>query len=66
MKVMLDNLGLVDFALGEVNSVLYMCDSKWCFLGVFKILINGVINGAHETFWFGLVKMTLWLVHAKL
>ena len=48
MKVMLDNLGLVDFALGEVNSVLDMCEVK--FLGVFKILINGVISGAHQTF----------------
>ena len=66
MKVMLDNLGLVDFALGEVNSVLYMCDSKWSLLEVFKILINGVINDAHQTFWFGLVKRILGLVHATL
>ena len=34
MKVMLDNLGLVDFALGEVNSVLDMCEVK--FLGVIQ------------------------------
>ena len=36
MKVMSDNLGLADFPLGEVNSVLYMCDSKWSFLGYSK------------------------------
>ena len=53
-KVMLNNLGLLDFAFTLVNSVLYMFNRQVKFFGVFKKLINGVINSAHQKCLFGL------------
>ena len=46
---MSDSLGLVDFAIGLVNSVLNLPDGQVIFLGKFKYR-RTVINPAHEIF----------------
>lgn len=43
MKVMLDNLGLVDFALGEVNSVLDMCEVSWGYSKYWSMVLSMVL-----------------------
>ena len=46
-KTVSDNLGLVDFAIGLVNSVLNLPDSQVKILGIFKLQKKQVNNPAH-------------------
>ena len=63
-KVMSDSLGLVDFAIGLVNSVLNLPDGQVKFFEEFKLQRNCEINSAHQSV-FGLVEMTFGLVYAS-
>ena len=64
-KTVSDNLGLVDFAIGLVNSVFNLPDSQVKILGIFKLQ-----NKTGKQYillikkFFRLVKMSLGLVHA--
>ena len=61
-KVVSDSLGLVDFTIGLVNSVLNLPDGQWFFWR--NSNWGTVINPAHQIF-FRLVEMTFGLVHAR-
>ena len=67
-KVVSDSLGLVDFAVGLVNSVLNLPDQQVIFFWVGgwgnSNYRRTVINPGHQIFW-GLVEMTFGLVHAS-
>ena len=63
-KVVSDSLGLVDFAIGLVNSVLNFPDGHVVFFCGNSNYRRTVINPAHQLF-FRLVDMTFGLVHAK-
>ena len=57
--------GLVDFAIGLVNSVFFFClMSKLSFFAEFKIY-RTVVNPAYQKNFLGVVKMTVGLVHAS-
>ena len=45
---MSDSPGLVDFAIGLVNSVLNLPDGQVKFFDEFKLQKNGEINSAHQ------------------
>ena len=62
-KVVSDSLGLVDFAVGLVNSVLNLPDGQVIFWGKFKLQNN--CNQSCSSNFFGLVEMTFGLVHAS-
>ena len=47
-KVVSDSLGLVDFTIGLVNSVLNLPDGQVKFFEEFKLHKNCVINPAHQ------------------
>ena len=49
-EVVSDNLGLVDFAIGLVNSVLNLPDGQVIFLGGNSNYRRNVINRAHQIF----------------
>ena len=59
-----DSPGLVDFAIGLVNSVINLPDGQVNFLGGNSNYRRTVINPAHQIFG-GLVEMTFGLVHAS-
>ena len=59
-KVVSDSPGLVDFAIGVVNSVLNLPDGQVKFFEEFKLKKNCQINSARQNFWGGLVEMTFW------
>ena len=61
---MSDSLGLVDFAIGLVNSVLNLPDGQVKFFEEFKLQKNCEINLLIKTF-LGLVEMTFGLVNAS-
>ena len=65
-KTVSDNLGLVDFAIGLVNSVFNLPDSQVKILGIFKLQKKK--TGKQYILlikkFFRLVKMSLGLVHA--
>ena len=60
-KVVSDSLGLVDFAMGLVNSVINLPDGQVNFFEEFKLQKNCEINLLIKTFW-GLVEMIFGLV----
>ena len=60
-----DSLGLVDFAVGLVNSVLNLPDRRVIFLGGNSNYRRTVINPAHQIF-FGLVYASYSLPNGKL
>ena len=62
---MFDSPGLVDFAIGLVNSVLNLPDGQMNFLGGNSHYRRSIINPAHPNFFFGAIKMTLGLVHVS-
>ena len=49
-KVVSDSPGLVDFAIGLVNSVLNLPDGQVKFFEEFKLKKNCEINSAHQNF----------------
>jgi len=51
-----DGLGLVDFAIGLVNSVLNMPDGQVRFFGGIQITEELVINLAHQKIFLGRLK----------
>ena len=61
---MSDSPGLVDFAIGLVNSVFNLPDGQVMFLEKFKLQKNCEINLLIETF-LGLVEMMLGLVNVS-
>ena len=65
-KVVSDSLGLVDFAIGLVNSVLNLPDRQVILLGGgdSNNYRRTVINPAHQVY-FRLVEMTFGPVHAR-
>ena len=60
-KVVSDSLGLVDFAMGLINSVINLPDGQVNFFEEFKLQKNCEINLLIKTFW-GLVEMIFGLV----
>ena len=61
-----DGLGLVDFAVGVVNSVINLPNRQVIFLGGNSNYRRTVINPAHHFFFFfRLVEMTFGLVHTR-
>ena len=63
-KVVCVSPGLVDFAIGLVNSVLNLPEGQVSFLGNSNYR-RTVINAAYQKF-FGLVKKTVGLVHTSI
>ena len=63
-KVVSDSLGLVDFALRLVSSVINLPDGQVKFFEEFKLLKNFEINLLIKTF-LGLVEMTSGLANAS-
>jgi len=63
-KVLSDSQGLVDFAIGLVNSVLNLPDRQVKFFEEFKLQKNCEINLLIKTFW-GLVEMMFGLVNVS-
>ena len=63
-KVMSDSLGLVDYVIGPVNSVLNLPDRQMVFLGEFKLQKN-CNQSCSSIFFFRLVEMMSGLVHAR-
>ena len=63
-KVVSYSLGLVDFAIGLVNSVLILPDGQVMFFEEFNLQKNCKINSAHQKV-LGLLEMVFWLVHAS-
>ena len=61
---MSDIPGLVDFAIGLVNSVFKLPDGQVKFCEEFNLQKNCEINSAHQKI-FGLVEMTFGLVYAS-
>ena len=61
---MSDSPGLVDFAIGLVNSVLNLPNGQVKFFEEFKLHKNCVINPAHQNV-LGLVEINFGLVHAS-
>ena len=61
---MSDSLGLVDFAMGLVNSVFNLPDGQVKFFEEFKLQKNCEINLLIKTFW-GLVEMIFGLVNVN-
>ena len=61
---MSDSPGLVDFAIGLVNSVINLPDGQVKFFEEFKSQKNCEIHLLIETFW-GLVEMTSGLVNVS-
>ena len=61
---MSDSPGLVDFAIGLVNSVLNLPNGQVKFFEEFKLHKNCVINPAHQNV-LGLVEINLGQVHAS-
>ena len=61
---MSDSLGLVDFAIGLVNSVLNLPDGQVKYFEEFNLQKNCEINSAHQKIG-GLVEMTFGLVNAS-
>ena len=59
-KVVSDSLGLVDFAMGLVNSVINLPDGQVNFFEEFKLQKNCELNLCIKTF-LGLVEMTFGL-----
>ena len=64
-EVVSDSSGLVDFAIGLVNSVLNLSDGQVKFFEEFKLQKNCEINTAHQKV-LGLVETTFGLVYASL
>ena len=58
-KVVSDSPGLVDFAIGLVNSVINLPDGQVNFFEEFKLQKNCELNLLIKTF-LGLVEMTVW------
>ena len=50
-KVVSDSLGLVDFAIGLVNSVINLPDEQVMFFEEFKLMKNCETNLIFKTFW---------------
>ena len=63
-KLVSDSPGLVDFAIGLVNSVIYLPDGQVKFFEEFKLQKNCEINLLIKTF-FGLVEMIFGLVNVS-
>lgn len=63
-KLASDSPGLVDFAIGLVNSVLNLPDGQVKIFEEFKLHKNCVINPAYQND-LGLVEMNFGLVHAS-
>ena len=63
-KVVSDSLGLVDFAMGLVNSVINLPNGQVNFFEEFKLQKNCEINLLIKTFW-GLVEMIFGLVNVN-
>ena len=63
-KVVFDSPGLVDFAIGLVNSVFNLPDGQVMFFEEFKLQKNCEINLLIKTF-LGLVEMMLGLVNVS-
>ena len=61
---MFDSLGVVDFAIGLVNSFLNLPNGQVNFLGEFKLLKNCKQSCSSKNFC-GLVEMTFGLVDAS-
>ena len=61
---MSDSPGLVDFAIGLVNSVLNLPDGYVKYFEEFNLQKNFEINSAHQKI-LGLVEMTFGLVNAS-
>ena len=61
---MSDSPGLVDFAIGLVNSVPNLPDGQMKFFEEFKLQKICEINSAHQNV-FGLAEMTFGLVYAR-
>ena len=61
---MSDSLGLVDFAMGLVNSVFNLPNGQVNFFEKFKLQKNCEINLLIKTFW-GLVEMIFGLVNVS-
>ena len=62
---MSDSLGLVDFAIGLVNSVSNLPDGQMNFFEEFKLQKNCEINLLIKTL-FGLVEMIIWASKCQL
>ena len=58
-KLVSDSPGLVDFAIGLVNSVINLPDGQGNFFEEFKLQKNCELNLLIKTF-LGLVEMTVW------
>ena len=63
-KLVSDSPGLVDFAIGLVNSVLNLPDGQVKIFEEFKLHKNCVINPAYQNI-LGLVEVNFGLVHAS-
>ena len=61
---MSDSLGLVDFAMGLINSVINLPNGQVNFFEEFKVQKNCEINLLIKTFW-GLVEMIFGLVNVS-
>ena len=63
-KVVSDSPGLVDFAIGLVNSVLNLPNGQVKYFEEFNLQKKCEVNSAHQKVW-GLVEMTLGHVNAS-
>ena len=61
---MSDSLGLMDFAIGLVNSVLNLLEGQVKYFEEFNLQKNSEINSAHQKIG-GLVEMRFGLVNAS-
>ena len=61
---MSDSPGLMDFAIGIVNSVLNLLEGQVKYFEEFNLQKNSEINSAHQKIG-GLVEMTFGLVNAS-
>ena len=64
-KVLFNSPGLLDFAIGLVNSVIYLSDGQVKFFEEFKLQKNCEINLLIKTF-LGLVEILFGLVNVSL
>ena len=65
-KVVSDSLGLVDFSIGLVNSVLNLPEKQMKFFQEFTNYRRTAMNTAHSNIFFKLVDMTFGLLLSKL
>ena len=64
-RVISDTLGLVDFAIGLLNSVLNFPDGQVKYFDEFNLQKNFEVNSAHQNILGAQVEMTFGLINAS-